>query len=41
MRKTYRALCFKTDSYKASHYLQFPEGTESAFYYIESRSPGT
>ena len=26
-----------TDSYKASHYLQFPPGTEFAHYYIESR----
>ncbi len=26
-----------TDSYKASHFLQFPPGTEFAHYYIESR----
>ena len=26
-----------TDSYKASHYLQFPPGTEFTHYYIESR----
>ena len=26
-----------TDSYKASHWLQYPEGTENVFSYIESR----
>ncbi len=26
-----------TDSYKASHWLQFPPGTQHAYYYIESR----
>ena len=30
-------LILATDSYKASHYLQFPPGTEVAHYYIESR----
>jgi nicotinamide phosphoribosyltransferase len=30
-------LCFKTDSYKHSHYQQFPKGTTSLFYYLESR----
>ncbi len=28
---------FDTDSYKASHYLQYPEGVKSIFSYIESR----
>lgn len=28
---------FDTDSYKASHYLQYPENTTSMFSYIESR----
>lgn len=30
-------IIFDTDSYKASHYLQYPPGTESLFSYIESR----
>jgi nicotinamide phosphoribosyltransferase len=30
----------KTDSYKASHYLQFPPDAENTFYYIESRGGG-
>lgn len=30
----------KTDSYKLSHFLQFPPGTQRTFYYIESRSEG-
>jgi nicotinamide phosphoribosyltransferase len=29
-----------TDSYKASHYLQYPPGTTSMFSYIESRGQG-
>ncbi len=29
---------FDTDSYKASHYLQYPPGTTSLYSYIESRS---
>ena len=28
----------KTDSYKLSHYLQFPPNTQRTFYYIESRA---
>jgi nicotinamide phosphoribosyltransferase len=28
----------KTDSYKLSHFLQFPPNTQRTFYYIESRS---
>jgi nicotinamide phosphoribosyltransferase len=28
---------FDTDSYKAAHYLQYPDGTTSMFSYIESR----
>lgn len=31
----------KTDSYKASHFLQFPPNTENTFYYIESRGGAT
>lgn len=31
------SLLFDTDSYKASHYLQYPPGAESIFSYIESR----
>ncbi|AVH84943.1 hypothetical protein RsoM2USA_14 [Ralstonia phage RsoM2USA] len=30
-------LLLNTDSYKASHFLQYPEGTERVFSYIESR----
>lgn len=30
-------LCLMTDSYKASHWLQYPEGTTKVFSYIESR----
>jgi len=29
----------RTDSYKASHFLQYPKGTESYFGYIEARKP--
>jgi len=32
-----RNLVVQTDSYKCSHYLQFPEGAEKTHYYIESR----
>ena len=30
-------LVVNTDSYKASHFMQYPDGTESVFSYIESR----
>lgn len=30
-------ILFDTDSYKASHYLQYPPGTTSMFSYVESR----
>lgn len=30
-------LLLNTDSYKASHWLQYPPGTEASFFYIESR----
>ena len=30
-------LLLRTDSYKASHWLQYPPGAEHAFSYIESR----
>ena len=26
-----------TDSYKASHWLQYPPGTDATFFYVESR----
>ncbi|QHJ78916.1 MAG: hypothetical protein [Caudoviricetes sp.] len=32
-----RNLCTSTDSYKVTHWEQFPEGTEYSSYYIESR----
>lgn len=32
-----KSLAHRTDSYKASHFKQFPPGTESTYYYIESR----
>lgn len=31
------SILFDTDSYKASHYLQYPPGTSSIFSYVESR----
>jgi len=36
-----RTLALKTDSYKASHFLQFPPDTEEMFYYIEPRIEDT
>src|SRR5690606_16734286 len=30
-------LILNTDSYKASHWLQYPPGTEATFFYVESR----
>ncbi|WP_250626423.1 nicotinate phosphoribosyltransferase [Pinirhizobacter soli] len=30
-------LLLNTDSYKASHWLQYPPGTDSTFFYVESR----
>lgn len=35
--KTKLSYLFDTDSYKVSHYLQYPPGTTSMFSYIESR----
>jgi len=35
--KGYDNLLLQVDSYKVSHWLQFPKGTEYAYYYIESR----
>ena len=32
-----RNLAVQTDSYKVSHWLQFPPNTEKAYYYVESR----
>ena len=34
-----KSIMGKTDSYKLSHYLQFPQNTTGTFYYIESRTP--
>jgi len=31
------SLVYQADSYKVSHWLQFPEDTRKTFYYIESR----
>ncbi|MCK9369160.1 nicotinamide phosphoribosyltransferase domain-containing protein [Candidatus Dojkabacteria bacterium] len=31
------SLVYQADSYKVSHWLQFPENTNNTFYYIESR----
>lgn len=30
-------ICLATDSYKVSHWMQFPEGMNRSFYYVESR----
>lgn len=30
-------LLLNTDSYKASHWLQYPPGTDASFFYVESR----
>lgn len=30
-------LILNTDSYKASHWLQYPPGTDATFFYVESR----
>ena len=32
-----RNLILNTDSYKASHWLQYPPETDATFYYVESR----
>jgi len=32
-----RSIILNTDSYKPSHYLQYPDGTEYVFSYVESR----
>lgn len=37
MSRIARNLALATDSYKASHYLQYPPGTSGMFSYIESR----
>jgi len=34
-------LILKTDSYKASHFVQYPKGTSGYFGYIEARKPLT
>lgn len=34
------SVLYRTDSYKVSHWLQFPEGAKRTFYYIESRGGG-
>jgi len=33
-------ICLLTDSYKASHYRQYPPGTETVYSYFESRAGG-
>jgi nicotinamide phosphoribosyltransferase len=35
------SILYKTDSYKASHFLQFPVGTTETFYYVEPRIKDT
>lgn len=35
-----RNLLLSTDSYKTSHYLQYPPGTDGMFSYVEARSRG-
>ena len=37
MKINRKSMVFTTDSYKVSHWLQFPPETERTFYYIESR----
>lgn len=38
--KTYAVnAALMTDSYKASHFLQFPQGTKRTFYYMSARTP--
>lgn len=32
-----QSMCTRTDSYKVSHYAQYPEGSEYAEFYVESR----
>ena len=32
-----RNLILNTDSYKASHWLQYPPGVDATFFYLESR----
>ena len=36
-----RTMALKFDSYKASHYCQFPPDTEEMFYYVEPRIEDT
>ncbi len=35
--KSLKNLLLNTDSYKASHWLQYPPGTDATFFYVESR----
>ena len=35
--QTLSNLLLNTDSYKASHWLQYPPGTDATFFYVESR----
>lgn len=37
MLEAISSVLYKTDSYKLSHWMQFPEGMEESEYYIESR----
>ena len=40
MNRERNNICLLTDSYKASHYLQYPPGTECVYSYFESRTGG-
>lgn len=37
IRHPFDNLILNTDSYKASHWLQYPPGTDASFFYVESR----
>jgi nicotinamide phosphoribosyltransferase len=37
LNRSLRNLLLNTDSYKASHWLQYPPGTDATFFYVESR----
>ena len=37
MNTLFRNVLLNTDSYKASHWAQYPEGTERVYAYVESR----
>ena len=37
MNTLFRNVLLNTDSYKASHWAQYPAGTEEVYAYVESR----